>query len=206
MADDGNYSGAINGHGTDMSGTNKPLVWFDVAIPLPDGGAETVRCRSYLAGGDEQKTDTAIRMARATLKLCGFDPDVRGLCELDETPDLLVGNVVPVRISHREYQGRLVQNADIALPRGVPKKVGDDLTARLRAAKSKDEPTTSPKAAAGTESRSPSHGALPGATPPRTPAAPSGGNPKYDWSAEESRGAVAPKGEAPPLDESDVPF
>ena len=146
----GNYIGRIIEHGSDVSNKGLPLLWFsvDLIFRLDDEGhpqvfhqEDAVTCRLYLEGGTEEKTETALRMARATLKLCGFDPDVRALSDLDSDPRLLARNEIPIRVSEREYNGRFFTNFDIAVPRGgIGKERGKTLTDRLRAMKSKDEP------------------------------------------------------------------
>ena len=112
----GNYTGKIVGHGTDER-NGLAFVWFYVKI----GTEPDVTCRVYLEGRDEEKSSTALRMARQTLRICGFDPDLRPLGDLDEVPDLLAGNEVPVRVSEKENNGKFYTNYDIALPRGMAK-------------------------------------------------------------------------------------
>lgn len=142
----GNYVGKIVEHGTDTSQSGLPFVWFDVKVQ-----GQTVKSRVYLEGKTPEKTETAIRMARQILRLCGFDPDQRQLSDLDDVPTLLAGNEVPIRVTEREYQGKFYPNYDIALPSGVSKKQAESLTDRLRAAKHKDEePMTASAAPAAT--------------------------------------------------------
>lgn len=152
----GNYTGTIDEHGTDTSSSGLPFIWFDVEIVDESGFGVVGRCKAFLGGRDEDKTKTAIRMARATLRLCGFDPDTQDVTALDENPHLLKGNKIPVRVSQKEYQGKFYDNYDIALPRGVDKKQASALTSALRAAKSKDE--------------------TPMSAPAKAPAPPAGGN------------------------------
>lgn len=155
----GNYVGRIQEHGTETSKNGLPLIWFRIGLvaklgddgePVPVDITEPALCRVYLAGGDEEKTQTAIRMARQALRLCGFDPDAREVSDLDDVPTLLAGNEVPVRVSEREYNGRFYTNYDIALPRsGVGKDRAKSLTSALRAAKANDEaPVSAPSKAA----------------------------------------------------------
>jgi len=143
----GNYIGEILSHGTDTTGTGIPLVFVEVRlVAMLDGERRIpitpadVMCRGMLAGGTPEKSETAIRMTRAMLKLCGFDIDARDLNDLDAAPTYLKGVEVPVRVSEREYNGKFYPNYDIAPPRGVSKDRAKSLTEMLRAAKSKDEP------------------------------------------------------------------
>lgn len=158
----GNYRGTIVGHGTDTNSNGLPLVFFHVSIRNPNTGEdEQVTCRSFLAGRGEtdeetdRKTKTALRMTRQALKLCGFDPDVRELRDLDEIDGLLAGVVVPVSV--RQKNG--YTNYDLILPRGVTPSAASELTSALRSAKSKDEPPVSERPAAPTASAVPEAGA-----------------------------------------------
>lgn len=184
----GNYIGKIVGHGTDTR-NGLALVNLEVHLiaQMDDAGTprafngEVVYCRIYLEGKTEEKSATALRMARQTLRLCGFDPDARPLSDIDDAPRLLFGNEVPVRVSENESNGKFYTNYDIAAPRGVPKDTAKTLTDRLRAAKAKDEP--------------------PMKAPPATPAAT--GNQRF--TAEDiDRARAAGVANEKPLD--DVPF
>lgn len=163
----GDYRGTIVGHGTDTSQSGLPFVWFDVDLTDAETGKrETCRCKCYLEGSTAEKTETAIRMARQTLRLAGFDPDQRGIGDLDSEPTLLHGNEVPVSVSFREFNGKLYPNYDLREPRGVSKDRAAALTDRLRAAKAKDE---KPVAAA-----------APSSKPKPTPAPAAAGQPPFD--------------------------
>lgn len=138
----GNYRGTIVSHGLDTyNGT--PLMFFNVTIRNPNTGYdEDVRIRFNLASTAQdpaekaKKTATALRMARQILKVCGFDPDVRPLSDLEDVEDLLRGVEVPVSVR----QNGQYTNYDIILPRGVTKGAAADLTSQLRAAKANEEP------------------------------------------------------------------
>jgi len=142
----GQYVGRIVEHGTDTNKNGLPLIAIQVALVARMDGdkreafdGETIYCNIYLAGKTEEKTETAVRMARQTLRLCGFDPDARGIEDLDDAPTLLAGNEIPVRVSENEWNGKFFTNYDIALPRGIAKSEAKSLTESLRAAKGKDE-------------------------------------------------------------------
>jgi len=149
----GDYVGRIVEHGT-TERNGKPWIWFQIDLvlkrddkgdPEPFHSEELITCRQCLEGGDEEKTQTCLRMARATLKLCGFDPDARELSDLDANPRWLAGNEVPVRVSERESNGRFYTNYDIAVPRAtVGGTRAKSLTQGLRAVKSKGEPDMKP--------------------------------------------------------------
>lgn len=150
----GDYVGRIVEHGT-TERNGKPWIWFQIDLvlkrdekgnPEPFHTEELITCRQCLEGGDEEKTQTCLRMARATLKLCGFDPDARELSDLDANPRWLAGNEVPVRVSERESNGRFYTNYDIAVPRAtVGGTRAKSLTQGLRSVKSKDEAPMSVK-------------------------------------------------------------
>lgn len=137
----GDYEGVIVEHGTEIAFGTYPAVWFDVKIDTGEI-VETVHCRFLMAGKTEEKTATAIRMARAGLKLCGFDPDKNDIEMLDLQPMMLRGTKVPVRAVENERSGKFYMNFDIALPRALDSGQTRKLTDLLRKAKSKDEPET----------------------------------------------------------------
>lgn len=139
----GDYVGKITGIGTDTTQSGLAYVFVTVRLPVQD---EPVLCRIFLEGKSEEKTETAVRMARQTLRLCGFDVDARPISDLDDAPECVIGNDVPVRVTENESNGKWYTNYDIALPRGVSKEAAKSLTDRLRAAKSKGEAPLPPRA------------------------------------------------------------
>lgn len=189
----GIYDGRIVNHGTDVSAKGLPFVFIDVEIDDPEAPNFPVqgRCKMYLGGGDEQKTATAIRMARAGLKLCGFDPDTENLDVLDSDPLHLAGNVVPVKCSQKEFNGKVYDNYDIAIARStMPPERSAELTNALRAAKSKDEAPVAPRRASSSDPN-----------PPKLPPSRGGGGSQYVTKD------VAAK--APPTNQNnwdDIPF
>lgn len=128
----GDQTGEILAHGLDrMNGL--PFAWFRLIL-----GQEEATAKVYLASDKgEAKDATAKRMARQTLRLCGFDIDGRDLDDLDVEPACLLGNHVPVCVS-KSPDGRWT-NVDIREPRGVRPEQAKSLTASLRSLKSKDE-------------------------------------------------------------------
>lgn len=138
MAKTGDYELPIVAHGTDTSRSGLPFAWFTVKFPNGEEGTANV----FLASDKgEEKDATTKRMARATLKLCGFDPDTQEVDDLN-LADILVGNVVPVTVS----QNGQYTNFDIQRPRGIKPDVLKNLTAALRACKSdKEDSMPAPK-------------------------------------------------------------
>jgi hypothetical protein len=85
-------------------------------------------------GGPVWFTDKAMGMARATLKLMGFDPDSQETILLDTNPTLLAGRTVLVDIQENEYNGKVTLQAKYVLD-SVDKKAISDIQKKLRAAK-----------------------------------------------------------------------
>lgn len=84
-------------------------------------------------------TEKSMPMARAQLKLIGFDPDRQSMDELDEKPKLLAGRKCPVRIVEDDYNGKLRKKAEIPTGAGrVAKAKLASLTQGLRAAASEE--------------------------------------------------------------------
>lgn len=194
----GVYEGKITNHGTDIAASGLPFVFIDVEIPDPDAPEFPAqgRCKLFLGGHDEGKTATAIRMARAGLKLCGFDPDTEDLTVLDEDPMHLCGNTVKVSVSQKESNGKIYENYNILIARStMPPERAAELTTALRAAKSKDEaPPAAPARAPGM-----TRGGDP--NPPKLQPSRGGGGSGYVKKGEESK--------APPENKNnwdDIPF
>lgn len=166
----GTYEGKIVNHGTDITGSGLPFIWFDVDVDDPEAPGYPVqgRFKLFLGGKSDEKTATAIRMARAGLKLCGFDPDTQGIDVLDTDPTLLMGNVVPIKCSQNEYQGKVYDNFDLVIHKGgLPPDRAASLTNALRSAKTKDEAPAAP----------PRRGSDP--NPPKLPPSSGGGGSGY---------------------------
>lgn len=88
-------------------------------------------------------TDKAVKMARKTLKVCGFDIDQQDLAILGEDRKFLAGISVPIEISDNPPYGK---QANIAISEDKPVEKGkaSSLTHRLRAAKAEGEPEVKP--------------------------------------------------------------
>lgn len=83
-------------------------------------------------------TDKAIKMARKSLKVCGFNIDEQDLSILGEDRKFLAGNSIPIEISDNPPYGK---QANIAISEDKPadKTRASSLTHRLRAAKAEGE-------------------------------------------------------------------
>lgn len=83
-------------------------------------------------------TDKAIKMARKSLKVCGFNIDEQDLAILGEDRKFLAGNSIPIEISDNPPYGK---QANIAISEDKPadKNKASSLTHRLRAAKAEGE-------------------------------------------------------------------
>lgn len=131
----GDQMGTIIEHGTDTSRSGLPLVWVSVRLDSGEEGTANI----FLASDKgEQQDTTAKRMARAALKLCGFDPDTQEVEDLGFAEKMLAGNRVPVSVS-KSKDGQYT-NFNIQPARGIKPEQAKSLTAALRAVKSKDEP------------------------------------------------------------------
>ncbi len=80
-------------------------------------------------------TEKAAGMARAQLRVCGFDVDARDMWELDDNHELLSGNMIPVDIE--EYNGKA--QARIPTSDTPTKKAISVVQTALRAAKKDNE-------------------------------------------------------------------
>ena len=110
-----------------------------------DNGTVDVNVRLVFADNSEMSahiyiTEKRKRMARAELKACGFDPDHQDVWDLEDRPDLLLSNEVPVVVFMDEWQGKRRLKCEIDIPAA---KVDQDMVKKatnlLREAKSKDE-------------------------------------------------------------------
>lgn len=142
----GVYEGRILEHGTEVSQSGLPFVWLKVEALDHMGQPEEGTCRIFLKGGTEEKTDTAVRMARQALRACGFDPDFADVGDLDLDQNLLKNNRIAVKIKETpNAKGGFYENWDIVIPREkVSSNDAKGLTSALRAAKSKDEAPMDP--------------------------------------------------------------
>lgn len=84
-------------------------------------------------------TEKAAGVARAQLRVCGFDVDKLDTWELQENPSLLAGNLIPVEIE--EYNNKI--QARIPTSDAPGKKAVASMTAALRKAKRDGEPPVS---------------------------------------------------------------
>ena len=105
-------------------------------------------------------TEKSMGMARAQLKVCGFDPDVTGVDALVDNPGLIAGKVIDVVVE--DYNGRL--QVKIPTRSTPPKSTLDRLTKGLRAAKGKNEESAPASTAAPAATAAPK--AKPAAFPP----------------------------------------
>ncbi len=83
-------------------------------------------------------TPAAMGMARAQLKVCGFDVDTEELELLTAEPRLLAGKRIPLNVE--EYKGRPQPRIDLSAP--PPKDEMKRLTQALRSAKSAEKDTS----------------------------------------------------------------
>ena len=65
-------------------------------------------------------TEKRKHMARAELKACGFDPDKQDVWDLDEHPDMLATNEVPVVVFMDEWEGKRRLKCEIDIPKAKP--------------------------------------------------------------------------------------
>lgn len=104
------------------------------------GGKEAISI--LCAVGDEQAeaiiflTEKSLGMARAALKLCGFDIDKQDLLHLDMSPTLLAGRKVPLMVG--EYNGKTQVKIDIN--QRIDKATLGNLTKQLRSVKKAAQP------------------------------------------------------------------
>jgi len=107
-------------------------------------GKEVVKLDGPTEEGDETQcmiwlTEKAMGIARAQLRLCGFDIDKQNLSVLQDEPFLLAGKTVP--IITEDFKGNL--RSTIMLNSAPGKKRCHELTTMLRAAKKHDEQAVS---------------------------------------------------------------
>jgi hypothetical protein len=115
------------------------------SVYTKDNGTVDVNVRFVFSDRSEMSahiyiTEKRKHMARAELKACGFDPDNQDVWDLDEHPDLLTTNEVPVIVFMDEYEGKRRLKCEIDIPKSKPdpnkmKKA----TMLLREAKGKDK-------------------------------------------------------------------
>lgn len=103
------------------------------------GDKDAVVLNFETAAGDSGRvliylTPKAMNIARASLKIAGFDVDSSDITELIDKPDLLQGNEIPVLVE--EYNGKV--RAQIVLNSRPEKAKLSRLTDALRKAKKRD--------------------------------------------------------------------
>jgi hypothetical protein len=86
-------------------------------------------------------TEKALKHARKTLKVLGFDPDTQDCGELDTKPQLLAGAKCSIVVEHEEYNDEV--RAKVQWVNSLRKPADANVMARmtkaLRAAKSKKQ-------------------------------------------------------------------
>ncbi|MFY9341200.1 MAG: hypothetical protein WAT39_01840 [Planctomycetota bacterium] len=118
MASPGPHKGIILSHRTRTLGDK-------LAVSLTcEVGTEKVEAIVFV-------TEKAMGMARRALKLCGFNVDEHDMSEIDDVPDLLAGNEIPLVAEF--YNGKLQWKVDI--DSRADKATLADVTQKLRAAK-----------------------------------------------------------------------
>ena len=86
-------------------------------------------------------TEKGFGMARASLKVCGFDVDKESLSLLEDNPTYLAGKTVPIVVE--EYNGRM--RASIVLNAKPTKTQIEKIEKGLREVKKSSSPSPSPE-------------------------------------------------------------
>lgn len=103
-------------------------------------GKFVVRIRVLTKDGEAAEvtifcTEKSMGMARASLKVCGFDIDTHPVQALDVSPPMLGGNEIPIIVE--DYNGK--PRCSIDLNQRAEKSACDAITAALRAVKKQNQ-------------------------------------------------------------------
>ena len=179
-------------------------------MPLGQNATPAIRVRVDVNGEIVEPiiwiTPKSLNMARATLKLIGFDVDREGLDILDEAPHHLRGLPCPVYVFEDDYGGKLKKKAEIGK---TPKKKRMDketlrgLTQGLRDAASDETRSARSSAPVAPPAAPPAAPKKPSWASEDAPAAPSGKS-FNEMTPEERKAALAPKPGEP--DDNLIPF
>lgn len=128
MIQPGTYDGAVVR--TSLGATRGGTSYAAIRVQPTDNGTplEEIVATIWL-------TEKSMKMARAALKKCGFDPDTKSLRELQDHPHALANNPVQIEVEEDD-RGQI--RANIALGKMTDSKI-EELTEAIRRAKKDGE-------------------------------------------------------------------
>lgn len=109
----GKYQATIEENDLRFAGTGTEFVFLRVSIE-----GDSIPVQIWLS-------DKAMNMARAQLKLCGFEFGKDKLASLLEDPKYLAGRPIPVEIYEEEYNGKTNLKARIVTASLTKKRVAE---------------------------------------------------------------------------------